>query len=127
MSASAFALFDTPVGRCAVAWSGLGIAAVQLPEQDQALTRARLCRRFPQAREGEPPPPVALAIAGMRALLRGQATDLSAVELDMSVIHPFPRRVYEVARSIPPGETRTYGEVAALLGEPGAARAVGRA
>lgn len=38
---------------------------------------------------------------------------------------PFTRRVYEVVRRIPRGETRTYGEVADLAGKPGAARAVG--
>jgi len=37
----------------------------------------------------------------------------------------FTRRVYEVVRSIPPGETLTYGEVARGAGRPGAARAVG--
>ena len=38
---------------------------------------------------------------------------------------PFTKRVYEVVRRIPRGETRTYGEVADLAGKPGAARAVG--
>ena len=42
-------------------------------------------------------------------------------------VPPFNARVYELARSIPPGRTMTYGEVAAALGEPGAARAVGQA
>ena len=37
------------------------------------------------------------------------------------------RRDYELARAIPPGRTITYGELAAKLGEPGAARAVGQA
>ncbi len=38
---------------------------------------------------------------------------------------PFARRVYEVVSKIPRGQTRTYGEVAAEAGRPGAARAVG--
>ena len=37
------------------------------------------------------------------------------------------RRVYEVARTIPPGATLTYGEIAARLELPGAARDVGQA
>jgi methylated-DNA-[protein]-cysteine S-methyltransferase len=39
----------------------------------------------------------------------------------------FTRKVYEIVRSIPRGETRTYGEVAAAAGAPGGARAVGNA
>ena len=39
----------------------------------------------------------------------------------------FNRRVYAVTRTVPPGETTSYGEVAARIGEPGAAQAVGRA
>jgi len=39
----------------------------------------------------------------------------------------FHRRVYEVARTIPPGATLSYGEIAARLGDPGSARAVGQA
>ena len=61
------------------------------------------------------------------ALLRGEPRDLGAIDLDMSGIPEFPRRVYAVARAIPPGQTVTYGDVAARLGEPGAARAVGQA
>ena len=40
---------------------------------------------------------------------------------------PFHRRVYEVARTIPPGATLSYGEIATRLGAPGSARAVGQA
>ena len=39
----------------------------------------------------------------------------------------FERRVYEHSRTIPPGSTSTYGEIAKALGQPGAARAVGQA
>jgi methylated-DNA-[protein]-cysteine S-methyltransferase len=67
------------------------------------------------------------AIDGIVALLSGTATDLSTVPLDMERVPAFDRGVYEVARTIPPGETLTYGEVAARLGDPGAAREVGGA
>ena len=39
----------------------------------------------------------------------------------------FDRQVYDVARTIPPGETASYGAIATRLGVPGAAREVGRA
>ena len=45
----------------------------------------------------------------------------------MEGIPPFHRRVYEVTRTIPRGETLSYGDVAAEVGSPGAARAVGQA
>jgi len=122
-----FALFDTAIGRCAIAWSERGVLAVQLPEADERHTRARLVRRFPQAREAPPPPAVARALEGIAALLRGERVDLSAVALDLDGVPPFHRRVYEVARTIAPGATRSYGEIAARLGAPRSARAVGQA
>jgi methylated-DNA-[protein]-cysteine S-methyltransferase len=52
---------------------------------------------------------------------------LGEVPLDWDGVTPFQRRVYEAAREIPAGETRTYGELARRLGSPGGARAVGQA
>ena len=122
-----FTTFDTALAPCGIAWSERGIVGVQLPEDNAAETRARLRRRFPDARELPPPPEVQLAIDGIVALLNGERRDLSAVTLDMGAVPEFNRRVYEVARTIPPGATLTYGEIASRLGDPGAARAVGRA
>ncbi len=48
------------------------------------------------------------------------------VELDLSGLTGFQRRVLSVVRNIPPGSLMTYGEVAAMAGSPGAARAVGQ-
>lgn len=127
MTTLGIALFDTAIGCCGLAWGGHGILGVQLPEASETATRARLRRRFPGAREAPPPPDVRQAIDGIVALLRGAAPDLSAVVLDMEGVPPFHRRVYEVARTIPPGSTLTYGEVATRLGDPGLARAVGQA
>jgi methylated-DNA-[protein]-cysteine S-methyltransferase len=127
MTANGFTLFDTAIGRCGIAWSGRGIAAVQLPEADDRRTRARLLRRLPDAHEAAAPPDVQRAIDGIGALLNGAASDLSTVVLDLEGVPAFHRRVYEVARTIPPGSTLSYGDVAAQLGEPGSARAVGQA
>jgi methylated-DNA-[protein]-cysteine S-methyltransferase len=122
-----FALFDTAIGTCGIAWNGRGVAGVQLPEGSPHETRARLRRRFAEAREAPPPAPVQRAIDGVIALLRGEPSELGSVTLDMDGVPPFHRRVYEVARTIPPGATLSYGEVAARMGEPGAARDVGQA
>ena len=127
MKVGGFALFDTAIGRCGIAWSGQGIVGVQLPETSDRRTRARLLRRFPDMQEGQPPPEVERAIGGIVTLLEGQPSDLSAIALDMDGVPPFQRRVYEVARAIAPGATRSYGDIAGQLGEPGAARDVGEA
>jgi methylated-DNA-[protein]-cysteine S-methyltransferase len=113
---TAFALFETTIGGCAIAWSSAGILALQLPAANDDRTRARVLRRWPDAREDAPPPTVRNAVDGVVALLSGAAVDLSTVPLDMEGVPAFERRVYEAAR-----------DIAARLGDPGAAREVGQA
>ena len=127
MTIEGFALFDTAIGRCGIVWGPHGIRGVQLPEVREVATRARLLRQFPNAREAAPPADVQRAIDGIVALLGGKASDLSTVRLDLDRLPSFQRRVYDVARTIPRGATLTYGEIAARLGDRGAARAVGQA
>src|SRR5690349_17474957 len=122
-----YALFDTPLGWCGIAWNERGVSGVQLPEGREPQTRSRMLQRFPNAQEVQPPPHVQEAVAAMSALLRGQSTDLTAIALDMERVPPFHRKVYEAARAIAAGTTLTYGEVAKRIGAPGAARAVGQA
>jgi len=122
-----YTLFDTTLGRAGVAWSVRGIVAVQLPEANERETRVRLLERFPVTVSAEPPADVQLAIDGVVALLRGERRDLTSAPVDMEGVPPFHQRVYEIARTIPPGRTLTYGAIAARLGEPGASRAVGQA
>jgi methylated-DNA-[protein]-cysteine S-methyltransferase len=123
----ALLLFDTGIGRCGIAWGDLGVAAVQLPEDRDALTRARLLRRLPRASEAPPPHDVARAVEGIVALLEGERVDLGFVELDLGDVPPFHRRVYDAARAVPAGTTTTYGELAARIHSPRSARAVGQA
>lgn len=127
MGATAFALFDTAIGHCAVAWGERGIVTVQLPEASEAATRSRMQRRHPGVLEATPTAMVQTVVDGIVALLNGEDVDLSNVPLDMDGIPAFHRRVYELALQIPRGETLTYGEIAKRLNEPGSARAVGQA
>jgi methylated-DNA-[protein]-cysteine S-methyltransferase len=126
MTAQGFTLFDTAIGRCAVAWSVQGIVGVQLPERDDTALRVRLARRHPGAREAAPPQEVARAIDGIVAVIAGESRDLADIALDLSGVPEFNRRVYAVARTIKPGATLTYGAIAAQLGEADA-RGVGEA
>lgn len=125
--AAHFALFDTAVGPCGIAWSAAGVRGLHLPGSDRARTLAGLRRRHSQAREAEPTPAIRAAIAAVTALLDGQPADLAAIVLDLDGVPDFHRRVYAAARAIPPGRTLSYGELAQRLGEPHAARAVGQA
>jgi methylated-DNA-[protein]-cysteine S-methyltransferase len=123
----AYALFDTAIGRCGLAWGSRGLIGVQLPEKSIDSTRTRLMRHCPAADEIEPPKPIAHAIADIQALLSGQTRTLRAITLDMRRVPAFNARVYETARAIPPGQTRTYGEIARAIGDADGARAVGQA
>jgi methylated-DNA-[protein]-cysteine S-methyltransferase len=127
MAGRAYSIFDTGIGRCGIAWGDLGIIGVQLPEARELDTRRRLFQLYPEARELRAPVNVEIAIEGIAELLRGGTADLSDVTLDMTGIPAFNQRVYAFARSIPRGETRTYGEVAAHLRASGAVYSVAQA
>jgi methylated-DNA-[protein]-cysteine S-methyltransferase len=122
MDTTGYTLFDTALGACGIAWGPRGIVAVQLPGADE-----RRLRAFSDGGRATPPADVQRAIDEIVALLDGAPRDLSTVVLDMERVPEFNRRVYAVARAIPPGETLTYGEVAERIGERGAAQAVGQA
>ncbi|MET0519336.1 MAG: methylated-DNA--[protein]-cysteine S-methyltransferase [Burkholderiaceae bacterium] len=130
-SAIFYHCYDTALGCCGIAWGERGIIGSQLPEESAGATRDRMRARFPAAREwpaGRPlPQEVARACEGVQALLAGQQRDLLEIELDESAVQEFNRKVHALTRRIPVGQTLTYGEIAARLGQPGAARAVGRA
>jgi methylated-DNA-[protein]-cysteine S-methyltransferase len=122
-----YALFDTAIGTCGIAWGDAGVRAVQLPGADARQTVARLQRRAPGAVPADPTAAVRRAVDGVTALLCGEPDDLRDVRLDDDDIDEFDRCVYVLARAIAPGSTLSYGEVAARLGERSLARAVGQA
>jgi O-6-methylguanine DNA methyltransferase len=114
-----FARADTSIGPMLVAESDLGIAAVsRSPSLSDFL--AALGRRF----GGSDLVPGDLDVAWLTDALSGFG---SLPDVDLRGLPAFDASVYEVVRAVPPGETVTYGEVAAAIGSPGAARAVGGA
>jgi methylated-DNA-[protein]-cysteine S-methyltransferase len=127
MTRHGYAIFDTGIGRCGIAWGELGIVGVQLPEIREIETRRRVLQQYPEARELRPPAGVEIAIEGITALLRGEPADLSRIRLDMSAIKYFNQRVYALTRTIARGETRSYAEVAAGLKLSGAVHSVAEA
>lgn len=109
-----FARIESPLGPLWVAETDAGVAACTRADAPDAMLAA-LRRRFPGV---EP-----LADDVDAAWL----SDGRPPSLDLAGLARFDARVYRVVHGIPAGQTLTYGEVAALIGSPGAARAVGGA
>jgi methylated-DNA-[protein]-cysteine S-methyltransferase len=122
-----FALFDTRIGLCAVAWSPRGINGMQLPMGGEQQIRTRISQRHADASEAEPTAAVREVIDRIIKLLAGEADDLTDIPLDLDGVPDFNRGVYEIARTIPPGKTMTYGDIAKRLGGVQLSRDVGQA
>lgn len=124
---ASFALLDTAIGRCGLAWRDGNVVGFALPGGSDADPSAQLTRRHVGTVLAEPPPEIATAIAEVQRLLAGEPADLSSVPVDLAGVPPFEQRIYALLREVGPGATVTYGELAERAGSPGAARAVGAA
>jgi len=121
----AYAIVESPLGRLLVAATARGVCFVSLGDSDAAL-EAVLAEEFPLAEELRRDE--ALIAPAVEALLDHLAGRTPHVELPLDVrATAFQRRVWQELMAIPPGETRSYSEIAAALGLPKAQRAVGRA
>jgi methylated-DNA-[protein]-cysteine S-methyltransferase len=127
MSSTGTTLFNSAIGPIGIAWAPRGIVGLQLPEGSEEATRKRIARRHSEAVAATPPPTVEDAINAIGTLLSGEPVALGFVVFDLDGVPDFDRLVYAAARDIPFGRTLTYGEIATQIGQPGAARAVGKA
>ncbi len=107
--------FATALGRMRLAWTAEGICALRFVE------------RLDREEAPRAPAWVMEAVRRLMAHLAGQAQDLRDIPLDLADLTTFQRQVAGVLRATAPGQTISYGEVALLVGRPGAARAVGQA
>lgn len=121
---TAGSIFETGAGFGAVVASEEGVLEVFLPfgcpAREAMAEQVRAC--YPELR-GESP----LSRRAARLLadyFAGRVVDLD-LPVDESRFTPFQREVYALVRRIPRGEILTYGQVAAALGRPGAARGIG--
>jgi methylated-DNA-[protein]-cysteine S-methyltransferase len=126
-SAPGHCLIDTPIGPLGLAWGRVGLRVVQLPEIDRMATEIGLRARVKESLAAEPPPWIVELGARLRAHLGGELQDFAQVPLELDGVPEFHRRVYQAARQVLPGQKASYGELAARVGSPGAARAVGQA
>jgi len=119
-----YTIVDSPRGRLLVAATDRGVCAVSLGDADADL-EAALRQEYPAAtirRAGRTLGPA------VQAILRHLRGETAAIDLPLDVqATAFQWQVWEALRAIPYGSTRTYREIAASLGRPQAARAVGRA
>jgi len=134
MKQAAYCVFETPLGWCGIAWSERAdssvppaVTCLQLPEAMAKITETRMARTSGARKASAPPPRIAEVIEKIRKHLQGEIQDFRDIAIDLDGADRFARQVYEAAREIPPGETRTYGELAKALGQPAAARDVGQA
>lgn len=123
-----YAVFETPAGFCAIAWSEAGVTRFRLPATTAETAERDLKRRLPAAERSAPTAEAAAAIDAATRYFAGEAIDFSAIPLDLSDQDPFFERIYAEARRVGWGRTTTYGTLAKALGaEPEAAREVGQA
>lgn len=105
------------------AGSGSRIRRIILPEEGVPMAD-RIGQEFPGAR---PAAAKGEAARLLETFLEGNEVDFSTADLDFEGVEGFVRRTLAACREIPRGRVVTYGGLAAALGVPGAARAVGNA
>ena len=127
MVAAGFHLFDTAFGVAGLAWRGGRVAAVAFPQEDVAAVAADLNKRAKGASEAPPPPAVAEICDAVADLFAGGDPDFSDIDVDDDGAPPFDRDVWRLARAIPLGETRSYGDLAKDLGDVAFSQRVGQA
>lgn len=116
MTGHCFSVFDTPLGPCGIVWSSCRIYGVQLPMGSENKTRTHIYQSQGDIEETPPPPDVQNAIDGISELLTGKPSKLTNVVLDLDGVPEFNRCVYSITRTILPGKTLTYGDIAKRLG-----------
>jgi methylated-DNA-[protein]-cysteine S-methyltransferase len=119
-----FHICETDLGWIGVVVSPVGLRATTLPHRsrDEALREVLALGASEEASEGQ----LNGLADRLRRYARGEAVTFPDA-LDFDGVSLFQRAVWEATREIPRGQTYSYGELAARVGRPGAARAVGQA
>jgi methylated-DNA-[protein]-cysteine S-methyltransferase len=108
-----------------VAWNAVGLTRLQLPEASVTDTERRLLRRGATLESGTVPDFVTSAITSLAAYFEGARVDFGQALLDTAMLTAFDAAIYAALRDVAWGRTTTYGTLAATVGAPEAARAVG--
>ena len=119
-----YTVFQTDAGWMAVLASERGIVRATLPHPSTDEALKALGEHVHQTTRSDER--FADLVARLQGYFRGEKLSFPD-RLDLAGGTPFQRAVWEGARRIPYGETRSYGELSEEIGRPGAARAVGQA
>jgi len=119
-----YTIVDSPLGRLLVAITERGVCSVTMGDRDTQLEKA-LKAEFSEANIERADSPLRKTVAAILKHLTSTGPHLD-LPIDIRAT-AFQRQVWEKLRTIPVGQTMSYGEVAKSLGNPGAVRAVGRA
>lgn len=112
--------FDSPLGQMLIAATSRGICRLTFDDSEESLRRI-----FPNATITKDDGALKRLVEGA---LKAIETPLAAPELPIDVAGTaFQEAVWRELRKIPPGETRSYSQIAAAIGQPTAVRAVGTA
>lgn len=116
-------VFPSDLGWMAIYWTGESLRGFTIghPTATAAIAAGGTDCRFTD----NPPRFVRQLVTRLQTYAAGGMVDFSDVPLDLSKLTEFQRRVVDECRRIAPGRTLTYAELAAKVGHPGAARAVG--
>jgi len=120
-------IFETAFGFAGIAWRNRRITGVAFPEESRASVEERLRRRVENVCETPPSQAVARICNDIAELFVGARPDFSDVEVDDAGTPAFDRDVWRFTRAIPPGETRSYGDLAKDLGDVTYSQRVGQA
>lgn len=119
-----YATANLELGRFTLAATESGLCALRLPGPGEGIFLRRLVESLAAEPENAPQR-MSHAIVQLEEFLAGSRREFE-IEVDPAGSE-FQLKVWRALLSIPFGETRTYGDIAAALGSPGAARAVGLA
>jgi methylated-DNA-[protein]-cysteine S-methyltransferase len=122
------AVFSTKLGWIAFVMRGQALARLTFGHRSAAAAALAVGRLPSGIQRGDKPRdlPTRDLVDRLIAYAAGAADDFLDIETETSHLTAFSKSIVEAVRRIPIGQTRSYGRLAALVGRPRAARAVGR-
>lgn len=116
-------VFESDLGWVAVEWQGAAVSLISFGHDSPAAAAQRCAAELVDAEDV--PSWLTKLIAKIKRFAAGKVVDWGEVPLAFGKQSDFQKKVQRACQKIPRGEVRSYGELAAAAGSPGAARAVG--
>jgi methylated-DNA-[protein]-cysteine S-methyltransferase len=125
MNETFYHIFSTEFGYGAVLFRDqpVGLLEILLPTPDQERLKRKLSGRSREVQN--PGPEILRFVQTIREALSGKPVNLSFTEFNLETHTSLQKKVLQTVFEIPPGQTRSYGDIAKAVGKPKAARFVG--